>query len=96
MLEDQIMPLIPSGWQEEILYYIHLKDNQKENADTKPLDSQIIEACDHFAAYIEAVMSYKHGITSRHLEDARKNLYQQYRKTVIGNIHFGKMFEYFS
>jgi putative hydrolase of HD superfamily len=96
MLEDQIMPLIPPGWQEEILYYIHLKDVLQKDCDTKPLDSKIIEVCDHFAAYIEAVVSYKHGITSRHLEDARKKLYYKYRKMVIGNIQIGKMFEYFS
>ena len=96
MLEDQLMPLIPPGWQEEILFYIHLKDVLDENVDTKPLDSQIIEACDHFAAYIEAVVSYKHGITSRHLEDARKKLYHKYRKIEIGTIQFGEMFEYFS
>jgi len=96
MLEDQIMPLIPPEWQEEILYFIHLKDAHKDHSDIKPMDSQIIEACDHFAAYIEAVVSYQHGITSRHLEDARKNLYHKYKKKVIGNIQLGKMFEYFS
>jgi putative hydrolase of HD superfamily len=96
MIEDQIMPLIPPGWQEEILYFIHLKDEGKNHSNVKSLDSQIIEACDHFAAYIEAVVSYQHGITSRHLEDARKNLYQKYQKRVIGNIHLGEMFAYFS
>jgi putative hydrolase of HD superfamily len=96
MLEDQIMPLITPDWQKEILYYIHLKDSLKDNTNEKPMDAYIIEACDHFAAYIEAVVSYKHGITSRHLEDARKNLYHKYKKKVIGNIQVGKMFEYFS
>jgi putative hydrolase of HD superfamily len=96
MLEDQIMPLIPPGWKEEILYFIHLKDEDKGSSNIKPLDSQIIEACDHFAAYIEAVVSYQHGITSRHLEDARKKLYRKYRNKVIGNIQLGEMFDYFS
>ncbi|KPA18076.1 competence protein ComGF [Candidatus Magnetomorum sp. HK-1] len=101
MLEDQIMPLIPKAWQQEIRQYIHFKDAIQntlncENTAEKSIDSQLIEACDHFSAYIEAAVSYKHGITSRHLEEARKTLYLKYRDKIIGNIHFGKMFDYFS
>ena len=102
MLEDQIMPLIPGAWQPEIRHYIHLKDavandnsHQKLSANVS-IDSQLIEACDHFSAYIEASVSYKHGITSRHLDDARKTLYEKYRDLEIGDIHFGQMFDYFS
>ncbi|MBF0451193.1 MAG: HD domain-containing protein [Candidatus Magnetomorum sp.] len=104
MLEDQIMPLIPAAWQQEILHYIHFKDTSSDSHKTscqsitekQSIDAQLIDACDHFSAYIEAAVSYKHGITSRHLEEARKTLYQKYRHQVIGNIHFGQMFDYFS
>ncbi|ETR72586.1 MAG: hydrolases of HD superfamily [Candidatus Magnetoglobus multicellularis str. Araruama] len=93
MLADHIMPLIPIDWQDEILYYIHLKDS---NNNEKSIASQLIEACDHFAAYIEAAFSYQHGITSRHLADARKTLYDKYCTKTICNIDFGQMFGYFS
>jgi len=97
MLEDQIMPLIPKAWQEEILKYIHFKDAiDLKNNNEKTIDSRLIEACDHLSAYIEAAVSYKHGITSRHLDEARKTLYKKYHDKVIGGIHFGRMFDYFS
>ena len=94
MVEDQIMPLIPQSWQEEILYYIHLKDAPNKDK-AQSLDSQIIEACDHFSAYTEAALSYQHGITSRHLEDARTSLFKKYNQLEIAGIRFGEMFAYF-
>jgi hypothetical protein len=41
-----------------------------------PVDAEILIACDHLAAFIEASLSYRHGITSRHLEDARRSIYK--------------------
>ena len=37
-----------------------------------PLDGKIIKACDKLTAFIEADLSIKHGITSKHLEEGER------------------------
>jgi len=54
---------------------------RKYNKDSyDPIDGEIIQICDHLAAFVEAVFSIGHGITSRYLEEARKDLLEQYKK----------------
>jgi putative hydrolase of HD superfamily len=61
-----------------------------------PIDGEMIKACDHLAAYIEASLSIAHGITSQPLRDGVKALYAQYegRRQVAG-VDFGSLFDYF-
>jgi len=60
-----------------------------------PVDGSILKACDHFAAFVEASLSIRHGITSRPLEECRTSLPEKYRAVVIGGIDFGALFNYF-
>ncbi|MGE5894733.1 MAG: HD domain-containing protein, partial [bacterium] len=55
-------------------------------------DGEIIEATDHLAAFIEAYMALKNGMTSKELEDAKKSLKRRYRQTVIAGIKFGEIY----
>jgi len=57
-----------------------------------PIDGELIRACDHLAALVEAVTSIRHGITSRYLRDGRLRLLHDYSQRQIGNIDFGKIF----
>ena len=59
------------------------------------IDGEIIRACDHFAAYMEAKISISHGITSVHLKEGSRNICQDYENKVIGGIDFGKLFKLF-
>jgi putative hydrolase of HD superfamily len=69
--------------------------NETYNGDKfSPLDGEIIKACDHFAAYIEAYLSITHGIRSHHLEDGL-NLYHDYENKKIGGLNFGQYFDFF-
>jgi len=68
---------------------------QYNKDEYSPLDGEIIRACDHLAAYIEAYLSISQGITSHFLKDGHKSLYQNYRKKTISGIDFGKLFGYF-
>jgi putative hydrolase of HD superfamily len=61
-----------------------------------PLDGKIIKACDHLAAYIEAMLSFKYGIKSPHLEEGQRRLQELYQGKVIAGIDFGKIFDYFT
>jgi len=60
-----------------------------------PLDGKIIKACDKLTAFIEADLSIKHGITSKHLEEGRKNIYEKFKDKNVSGIDFGKLFNYF-
>ncbi len=61
-----------------------------------PLDGELVKACDHLAAYIEASLSIAHGITSRPLRDGVQALYARYesRREVAG-VDFGRLFDCF-
>lgn len=60
-----------------------------------PLDGKIIKACDKLTAFIEADISIKHGITSKHLEEGRKNIYDKFKNKNVSGIDFGHLFNYF-
>ena len=44
------------------------------------MDGEIIKICDHLAAFVEAVLSIRHGITSSPLEEARRDLLEKYEQ----------------
>lgn len=60
-----------------------------------PVDGEIIQACDHLAAFIEASMSINHGIKSHHLTKGSRQLSESYKGKKIQDINFGQLFDYF-
>ena len=81
----------------EIHKGINFKDlNFKFNENEfYPLDGKLIKGCDKLAAFIEADISIKHGITSKHLEEGRKNIYEEFKGKKLSGIDFGQLFDYF-
>lgn len=81
----------------KIVKGINFKElNRKYNKNIyNPLDGELIKACDKLAAYIEADISIKHGITSKYLEEGRINIYNNFKDKKISGINFGKVFNYF-
>ena len=70
--------------------------NQQYNeANYDPLDGEILRACDHLAAYLEAAISLKHGIRSNHIENAFEALLEDNRGAVVGGIDFGAIYTLF-
>lgn len=70
--------------------------SRQYNADQySPVDGEIIKACDHLAAYMEASLSRSHGIMSRHLRDGLETLYPVYQNKKIAGVDFGQLFDYF-
>lgn len=61
----------------------------------RPVDGEVIRVCDHLAAYIEAVLSMTHGITSRHLCEGATALYKRYHDRQLAGIDFGAIFRAF-
>lgn len=69
------------------------KINVEYNADEfSPVDGQIIRTCDHLAAYTEACISDRYGITSIHLQEGRDRLLERYADKVVGGLQFGPVF----
>lgn len=60
-----------------------------------PIDGELIRACDHFAAYMEAYLSISHGIRSHYLTDGYHTLYQQYQGRTVAGFNFAQWFDYF-
>jgi len=56
-----------------------------------PRDGEIIEATDHYAAFLEAYLSLKNGITTQELGDAKTAIRKRYEGKVIGGIDFGRI-----
>ncbi len=110
-IEERVLPLLPSGWHEEMKFFVFNNfrsiitvDGEKKEVDSdeinskynsdqyNPVDGQIIEACDKLAAFIEACLSISHGITSRYLEEGKRDLYSRYKGLRVAGIDFGKLF----
>ncbi len=60
-----------------------------------PIDGKIVEFCDKFAAYMEAYLSIKHGISSHNLKEGHRHLYESFSKTKISGMDVGMLFDYF-
>jgi putative hydrolase of HD superfamily len=70
--------------------------NELYNSDGySPVDGNIIEFCDKFAAYMEAYLSIKHGITSKNLVDGHRDLHRRFSRTKIAGIDVGVIYDYF-
>ena len=80
----------------EILKVSSHEINESYNSDCfNPVDGEIIRACDHLSAYLEAYLSIKYGIQSEQLQSGYHSLFQRYENRIIAGIDFGQLFDYF-
>ena len=61
----------------------------------KVVDGEILKGCDHLAAFVEAFLSLEHGISSKHLTSAIRDLKAKYTVRVIGGVDFGSIYDQF-
>jgi putative hydrolase of HD superfamily len=57
-----------------------------------PRDGEIIEATDRYAAFLEAYLALKNGITSRELQEAKDSIKRRHQGKVVGGIDFGAIY----
>lgn len=62
----------------------------------RPIDGSMLKGCDNLAAFVEAWLSRRYGITSKHLEEAEQALREQYAGKIVGGINFGDIYKEFS
>ncbi|MDT8391254.1 MAG: HD domain-containing protein [Lentisphaeria bacterium] len=58
-----------------------------------PVDGEMIRVCDHLAAFMEATLSIRHGITSRALRTAQEKLYAHYAEKSVEGLPVGRLFQ---
>ena len=70
--------------------------NAKYNSEKfNPIDGEIIRACDHLSAYMEAYMSLRYGVASEQIQSGYHNLSEKYENKEIAGVDFGQLFDYF-
>ncbi len=108
LIEEKILPLAHRNIRDELKILITdefadklIINNQVKKVDVaedllglKGIDGSLIKVADHFAAFVEAFMSIKFGITSYELENAVKMLMRKYKNKKIYNLDLSKYFSY--
>ncbi|MDO4178394.1 MAG: HD domain-containing protein [Phascolarctobacterium sp.] len=70
--------------------------NSKYNMDGfKVIDGAVLKGCDNLAAFVEAWLSKRYGITSHHLEEAIVSIKAQYKNKIVGGVNFGRVYDEF-
>ncbi len=106
LIEDKILPLVPKNIRNELKILITdefanklIIDGKVKKVDVaedllglKGIDGSLVKVADHFAAFVEASMSVKHGIKSNELLNAIETLISKYENKRIFNIELKKYF----
>ncbi|QCT94663.1 HD domain-containing protein [Caminibacter mediatlanticus TB-2] len=107
LIEEKILPLAPKNIQNELKIFITEEFSNKiiigdsyKKVDVaedllgqKGIDGSLVKVADHFAAFVEAIMSIKHGIKSPELKEAIKMLEKKYKNKKIYSIDLSKFFK---
>jgi putative hydrolase of HD superfamily len=81
--------------ENSMVRYVTWNDlNEKYNSDAyDPVDGKLVRLADHCSALLEADSSIRHGITSEHLEEGRRNLLALYPAgTIINSVDAAALF----
>jgi len=107
LIEEKIIPLAPKPVQKELKMLITdefsnklITQNGYKKVDvaedllgSKGIDGTLVKVADHFSAFVEAVMSIKHGIKSKELLKAIEILKNRYKNRKIFSIDVSKYFD---
>ncbi|EDM23769.1 HD domain-containing protein [Caminibacter mediatlanticus] len=107
LIEEKILPLAPKNIQNELKIFITEEFSNKiiigdsyKKVDVaedllgqKGIDGSLVKVADHFAAFVEAIMSIKHGIKSPELKEAIKMLEKKYKNKKVYSIDLSKFFK---
>ncbi|MDR3222196.1 MAG: HD domain-containing protein [Methanobrevibacter sp.] len=108
-MENEILPLIPESWGSELKYLTEDEFDNKiiEKGKIKkvvsigdfnqdkysPIDGELIEVADKLSAYMEAIASVRYGITSKELENASKNIKDEFSSKKIPNLNVKEIYK---
>jgi putative hydrolase of HD superfamily len=67
------------------------------NADVfKPIDGELIRACDHLSAFVEAFKSVDAGFSTRELQDGLNGVRAMYKNKTVAGIRIDSIYKDFS
>ncbi len=106
LIEEKILPLAPKNIRKDLKIFLYDEFANKiitqqgyqkvktlqEVLGVKGIDGQLIKVADHLGAYIEALMSLKHGIKSPELLNATTYLSKKYENKKYLGIDVSKYF----
>jgi len=106
LIEEKILPLAPIVIQDELKILITdefanklITQNGYKKVDvaedllgSKGIDGTLVKVADNFAAFVEALMSIKHGIKSPDLVNAVELLEKKYKNKTMFSIKLDKFF----
>ncbi len=70
--------------------------NEQFNLDLfSPIDGEIIRACDHLSAFMEAYLSISYGVSCDQILTGYDQLSEKYKEKVVGGVEFYKIFDHF-
>ena len=93
-LEDEFKPKIRQDGQVSLVESGGLAEYNRN--EYSPLDGDMVKACDHLAAFIEAAISISYGIKSETLRKGKDKFYSDYRGKKLAGVNFGQLFDYFN
>ena len=68
-------------------------NNRYNSNDFNPVDGRLVRIADHLSALMEADISIKHGITSKHLSGGREGMLDHYKEgEIISGIDVNSLF----
>lgn len=83
--KDEVMFYIKDEFENRIIIdgktmIVSFEDLNTKYSDPrfKPTDGKLVRVADQIAAFVEADSSIRYGITSKHLQDGRKNILEMY------------------
>ncbi len=86
-MDEKIYKLLPASWHESIKLYT---ETEFENTDKR--DGALVKAADDLAAFIEAYLCVKNGISNESLKEAMDNLMTKYDSRIISGIDLGTIY----
>ncbi len=90
-IEDEFSTRVKIGEKREKLTDFIVPDNYNQDK-FQPVDGKLLKCCDNLSALIEAAISYKHGIFSKHLLEGMKNIKKALEQSdKIPSIDFDKV-----
>jgi putative hydrolase of HD superfamily len=66
--------------------------NKYNSDEFNPRDGELLKAIDELAAFIEAFMALKNGLSSLDLQEAKSRLKERYKQKVVAGIKFGELY----
>ncbi len=84
LIESKIMPLIPGSWRDELRSMVYDPFTDLDDPVYGMRRGKDIKTCDHLAAFMEAHISIRYGVSSKALRDGEKEIRIKLQKSGKG------------